>query len=567
MKRLVPCISFLLLILASTVFAAVPQLISYQGIVTNTSDQPIDGTHDLTFKIYPDSLQGTSALWTEVHTDVPIEKGLFSVLLGGVTPFPSDLFDADERWIGITVDTDPEIDPRVRIGSVPWALRASVAETALTTLSDGVWETVGTNIYYNNGNVGIGTDSPESFLHLRTGDGAAFQSLKIDSDGESTDYPIRIRAKTNPSAGFSDADTKFYINGEGDVFLPNTMMSDANPERFEVRPQNGRMILWDNVSSMRFEIYHGNNDLDIALRAGGVTSWINGVNDGNVGIGTTSPTEQLDVDGTVRMTGFKMPTGAANGYVLASDASGVGTWQSLSGVTDSDWTVAGDDMYSGVTGNVGVGTVMPGAKLEVLTTTGTGIVGKSTLGTGVYGENTTSGNYAYLGGSAYAVRGSGDVLFEDGTVSVPVLVITGGADLSEQFEIHEAEDNPMPTTGMVVSIDHERPGHLVVSEHAYDRKVAGIISGAGGVKTGMRMGMEGSEADGSTPVALTGRVYCWADASAEPIQPGDLLTTSDTPGHAMKVTDHGRAQGAILGKAMSSLESGKGLVLVLVALQ
>ena len=58
-----------------------------------------------------------------------------------------------------------------------------------------------------------------------------------------------------------------------------------------------------------------------------------------------------------------------------------------------------------------------------------------------------------------------------------------------------------------------------------------------------------------------------ADASKHPIQPGDLLTTSDTPGHSMKVTDHGKAQGAILGKAMSSLEQGKGLVLVLVTLQ
>jgi len=567
MKRLVPFFTVVLLVVTSTVFAALPQLINYQGIVTNTSNQPVGGTHDLTFKIYPDSLQATSPLWTEVHTGVSIDQGLFSVLLGGVTPFPSDLFDADERWIGITVDSDPEIDPRVRIASVPWALRASVADTALATLSDGVWESAGTGIYFNNGNVGIGTATPESFLHITTGDGTAFQSLKIDSDGESTDYPLRIRTRTDPLSGFSDADTKFYINGEGDVFLPNTVLSDGNSGRFEVRPQNGRMILWDNVSSMRFEVYHGNNDLDIALRAGGSTSWINGVNGGNVGIGTTSPAEQLDVDGTVQMTGFKMPTGAVNGYVLASDATGAGTWQSVSGIADTDWTVVGDDMYSGVPGAVGIGTSIPNAKLEVVGNTGTGIVGKSLLGTGVYGENTSSGNYAYLGGSSYAVRGSGDVLFEDGTVSVPVLEITGGADLSEQFDIHEADDEATPAAGMVVSIDSDNPGHLVVSEDAYDRKVAGIISGAGGVKTGMLMGMEGSEADGSTPVALTGRVYCWVDASGEPIQPGDLLTTSDTPGHAMKVTDYGRAQGAILGKAMSSLEDGKGLVLVLVTLQ
>jgi hypothetical protein len=83
----------------------------------------------------------------------------------------------------------------------------------------------------------------------------------------------------------------------------------------------------------------------------------------------------------------------------------------------------------------------------------------------------------------------------------------------------------------------------------------------------MLMGQEGSVADGAYPVALTGRVYCWADASNGPIAPGDLLTTSDTPGHAMKVTDYERAQGAVLGKAMSTLDEGQGLVLVLVTLQ
>jgi hypothetical protein len=68
-------------------------------------------------------------------------------------------------------------------------------------------------------------------------------------------------------------------------------------------------------------------------------------------------------------------------------------------------------------------------------------------------------------------------------------------------------------------------------------------------------------------VALTGRVYVLADAAHGTIEPGDLLTTSDTPGHAMKVSDHAKAQGAILGKAMSELTHGKGMVLVLVTLQ
>lgn len=73
-------------------------------------------------------------------------------------------------------------------------------------------------------------------------------------------------------------------------------------------------------------------------------------------------------------------------------------------------------------------------------------------------------------------------------------------------------------------------------------------------------------ASGEYPVALTGRVYCKADASQAAIEPGDLITTSDLPGHGMKVDDPSRAHGAIIGKAMTGLESGQGLVLVLVSL-
>ena len=92
------------------------------------------------------------------------------------------------------------------------------------------------------------------------------------------------------------------------------------------------------------------------------------------------------------------------------------------------------------------------------------------------------------------------------------------------------------------------------------------MSGAGGVNPGLTLSQQGVM-EGSHQVALVGRVYAQADATDQPIHPGDLLTTSSTPGHVMRATDRDRAQGAILGKAMTSLESGKGLVLVLVTLQ
>jgi len=153
----------------------------------------------------------------------------------------------------------------------------------------------------------------------------------------------------------------------------------------------------------------------------------------------------------------------------------------------------------------------------------------------------------------------------DGRIITDELQITGGSDLSEQFDVNPIRTEVKP--GMVVSIDPQKPGELQVSTEAYDKKVAGIISGANGVNPGMLMGQRGTEADGAYPVALSGRVYCLADTTGGPIEPGDLLTTSTVPVHAMRVSDYPKAQGAILGKAMSKLNSGKGMVLVLVTLQ
>ena len=155
----------------------------------------------------------------------------------------------------------------------------------------------------------------------------------------------------------------------------------------------------------------------------------------------------------------------------------------------------------------------------------------------------------------------------DGRVITEELEITGGSDLSETFDVSGGYGVTTPEPGMVVSIDPSNPGRLIVSGTAYDRMVAGVVSGAGGIETGLIMGQEGSVADGSVPVALTGRVYVWVDAAYGPVSPGDLLTTSSTAGHAMKVSDYDRSRGAILGKAMTELREGRGLVLMLVSLQ
>ena len=167
-------------------------------------------------------------------------------------------------------------------------------------------------------------------------------------------------------------------------------------------------------------------------------------------------------------------------------------------------------------------------------------------------------------------RDGGNVVIGDASggtsrLVTPIVQVTGGSDFSEMFDVR-SEETIEP--GMLVVIDPKNPGSLMLSSKVNDRRVAGIISGAGGVKTGMMMGQKGSIADGKYPVALTGRVYCFADASNSAIEPGDMLTTSSTLGHAMKVEDFNSANGAMIGKAMTGLKQGeKGLVLVLVNLQ
>ncbi len=149
-----------------------------------------------------------------------------------------------------------------------------------------------------------------------------------------------------------------------------------------------------------------------------------------------------------------------------------------------------------------------------------------------------------------------------GRVTTEVLNVTGGSDLAEGFDTTDGSAEP----GSVLAIDPHGSGELRLAREPYDRRVAGVVSGAGGIRAGMHMGQAGV-LDGDTLVALTGRVYVRCTDENGRIRPGDLLTTSSTPGAAMRATDELRSNGAVLGKAMTPLDGASGLVLVLVNLQ
>ncbi len=152
----------------------------------------------------------------------------------------------------------------------------------------------------------------------------------------------------------------------------------------------------------------------------------------------------------------------------------------------------------------------------------------------------------------------------DGEATAKCVTILGGCDLSEPFAINSEIPSSLEP-GMVVSIDPNHPGALILAGTPYDTKVAGVVSGANGIQPGMVMTQVGTPAlDGVHNVALSGRVYVYATTISGPIRPGDLLTTSAVRGYAMKATDSNRTRGAVIGKAMSSLASGRGYVLLLV---
>jgi hypothetical protein len=135
------------------------------------------------------------------------------------------------------------------------------------------------------------------------------------------------------------------------------------------------------------------------------------------------------------------------------------------------------------------------------------------------------------------------------------------ADCAEDFEISPKEQVD-PGTVMTLNDD----GKLVKSEKEYDKKVAGVISGAGNLQPGLVLGRQPGHAD-RVPLALMGRVNCKVDAEYDRVEVGDLLTTSDTPGHAMKASDPTKSFGAVIGKALKPLKVGQGLIPILVTLQ
>ncbi len=339
----------------------------YQGQLKD-GGVPANDEYDFIFRLFDDPVGGT-----QVGGDVEIDEwlvsdGLFTVELD----FGTDVFTGDALWLEVSVRLDgggeyTELSPRQPLTATPYALYALSGPG-----SGGFWAANGDDIYNTNmGNVGIGTSEPSHLLHVESSEERAIFGDNLATSG--TAYGVYGRSNSTTGFGVYGKATAFSggnFGVRGDtwsetgvgVFGIAAMGTGNNYGVYgQSQSQTGRAVygLANSAVGVNYGVYGVSNSPD------GWAGYFEGRGyfSGDVGIGTPSPAEALDVDGTVKMTGFQLTTSPTDGYVLTSDGGGVGSWQP-SGTGDSLWMTNGDDIYYN-DGNVGIGTATPDYDLDV----------------------------------------------------------------------------------------------------------------------------------------------------------------------------------------------------------
>ena len=603
---------FVLLVSARASWADVPSSFTYQGVVQDASGNPLsDGTHSFRFRLFP-LANAFNPIWEETLS-LNTVNGLFNATLGETVPFVQSPWNAPfdtKYWLGVALDGGEDII-RVPLNSSPYALRAGALDDGTVTGSkivngnvvrslnglhddlvlqgangvsvsstgntitvlgsggggggDSDWAISGNNMYaIPSGFVGIGTATPTRNLEV-VGGGINGTQLEIRDESSAQSWSealLRLKAYGGYSGYFSMVSTTSGSNTFG-------MYASGLGTKIVIKSSDKLSMYYDTT----LELGTQGNDIKATLDDQGLLSLYNPsdvstveVNPDYASGGGLISLSNASATSTVQLSGAH----AYGSDLTLRNVDGANVFEVIGGTSSSN-----RDAIVSMHDPAGHQTVVMRSNSDSGAEQGGGYFA-------LRSENSVTTFKLEAQEDAVATQGSAMKFYNDsgvqtveidadygssnqGRISTDVLEITGGSDLSENFDVSANGAHLRP--GTVVSIDPTHPGKLAVSRHGYDRTVAGVVSGAGGVRTGMLMGQKGSEADGRLPIALSGRVYVWCDAAAGPIEPGDLLTSSDTAGHAQRVGDFSKAHGAILGKAMSHLESGRGLVLVLISLQ
>lgn len=480
---------------------------TYQGQLKD-GGAAFTGNADLDFTLW-DSAEGGAQIGGQVSLPgSAVAAGLFTAALD----FGAGAFDGAGRWLEITVN-GTVLTPRQEATPAPYAMFAARP-----------WVTTGSVISYAAGNVGIGTAAPAEALSV---------AGTIESTTNGFKFPdgsVQATASTSGGGFWSASGADIFNNNAGKVGIgrsdPPDPLSFANivGDKISLFGDTGGTYGF-GIQGGLLQIHTNNSTADIAFGFGPSAAFTERMRirgNGNVGIGTTNPLSRLDIAATgnnAELLRFnterpwlfrQVNTGPSTNLQLYS-TSGAKNFE----ITCSSGVNCATFFTLDASPRVGIGTTAPATTLDV-----------------------------------------------NGTTRTKVLQITG-ADLAEKFPSGSEKVEP----GTVMEIDPDTAGQLRMARGEYNQRVAGVVSGANDFPAGAILGhMSGME--DAPAIALSGRVWVRCDASAAAINLGDLLTTSDTRGHAMRAVDRDRSHGAVIGKAMTCLAAGeRGLVLVLVNLQ
>ncbi len=449
-------------------------------------------------------------------------------------------------------------------------LFAIVILMARSSVTNAQWTTNGNDVYKTNtsGNVGIGTTSPTSSLEIQGADGP----LTLSQAG--------VTGKVTIQAAIG---TDLHLSA-------NAKYSSSNWNRFDIS-----LPSWNFMASPSSDFA----GIRRASAASGVITWVDFLrvtSSGNVGIGTTSPQNALDVNGSLLLRGnTAMSNPSSVGPVAAAGYYASGGYAFFQGYNyttnqhtqlDIDGSKTVINANSG--GNVGIGTASPAARLQVsggsafitgdsgglVSSAGPGLALKYTSGTAqIFGydyANTAPKNLIlqYPGGNVGIGTANPNYRLDvNGTAHVTGdMTVDGNLSAKYQDVAEWVESSQALTAGTVVVLDQTKSNQVIASSQAYDTRVAGVIS----LQPGITLG---EKSESKVLVATTGRVRIRVDASRGAINIGDLLVTSNVQGTAMKSQpiDVGGIQihrpGTLIGKALEPLASGTGEILTLLSLQ
>ncbi len=596
-------------------------IMNTQGVLeedTDSDGEPdtaFDGTAYFKFAIVD---AGANTLWshdgssvggsepTDWYVSVDVDEGVYSVDLGEapMDALTTDLLDeSSECYLRIWLTTDlaepfEQMDDQ-RIVSAPFALHAESAERALhdftvsgdltatgnVTVSETVWSTSGgfkfpdgttqtsasdimmSDVWLLDGNAGtdpgsefIGTTDDQRLV-FKVDNAIALRLEPVAYDGTTASGPNVIGGMSINSVS---ADVKGATIGGGGVQVLGTPSPNVVTDSWgTIAGGNGNTAGSDDADVLNSALAAVGGGASNTASGFGATVAGGYGNEASGDYAAIGGGEDNVASGSHARAGAGRQNEALGDYSVVAGGYGnsaAGHYSAVAGGRDC-FAGGGYSFAVGRRANVwhyGSIAIADGLDMDLNTTAENQMFVRAAGGVRIGGG--VPGNVQVENGG-YTTTIELDGM--SGTTTTRVLEITGGSDVAEPFPMSDSETL---VPGTVVVIDRERPGHLAMSRHAYDRRVAGVISGAGGVRPGLTLAQVGV-LEGDQHVAIGGRVYALADAAAGPIEPGDPLTTSETPGHVMRAVDPSRSSGAIVGKAMSALSSGQGLVLVLISLQ